>query len=374
MSAGPSTVVLKRKRDEPGPERLIVQAESGRMRKKVLTSEYAAKAAQGVQYVRREDDLGERRQGPAGDEAKKAVKPVGEAGRRVFRLKRSDEGQAEGARQLDGSAGRSKVATFVEARATPSSTDSGQTAPLRTSTTGTSLEAPARQLKRPGRGAAVQHDRSVQAIDPRQGNVGRQQRTESVAGSLHQFALDEIENDSKQKITSLPKYPGRRRGVDPVAASEPRIKDDEDADMDDADYVYDTYVLAPAGNVAAEPASNDFSDDVGYLIITDEDQSIWETYIEDDPSDRDCDTDEEDENAEDYYGADYPEDEMASDDEGGRNAYDYRKHGGSEDEEWDEDTGAYSDDDQFERTMNPWKAKTPKDFVSHQEAVDGGDA
>ncbi|KAK5730838.1 hypothetical protein LTR15_000776 [Elasticomyces elasticus] len=371
MSAGPSTVVLKRKRDEPGPERLIVQAESGRMRKRVLTSEDAAKAAQGLQYVRREDDLGEPRQGPAGDEAKKAVKPAGEAGRRVFQLKRVDEGQTEGARQLDGSAGRSKVATFVEARAPPSSTKSGQTASSPTATTSTSLEAPARQLKRPGRGAAVQHNRSAPAIE----HAESQQRTESVAGSLHQFALDEVHNDSKQKITSLPKYPGRRRGVEPVASPEPRIRDDEDADMDDADYVYDTYVLAPAGNVAAEHAPNNFFDDVGYLIITDEDQSIWETYIEDDLSDKDCDTDEEDENAEDYYGADYPEDEMASDDEGGRNAYDYRKHGGSDDEEWDEDTGTYSDDDdQFERTMNPWKAKTPKDFVSHQEAMDGGDA
>ncbi|KAK5688573.1 hypothetical protein LTS10_000551 [Elasticomyces elasticus] len=367
MSAGPSTVVLKRKRDEPGPERLIVQAESGRMRKRVLTSEDAAKAAQGLQYVRREEDLEERRQGLPENEAKK---PVGEAGRRVFRLKRSDEGQTEGARQLDGSAGRSKVATFVEARSTPSSTKSGQTASSPTATTSTSLGAPARQLKRPGRGAAVQYNRSAPSME----HVESQQRTESVAGSLHQFALDELQNDSKQKITSLPKYPGRRRGVETVASPEPRIRDDEDADMDDADYVYDTYVLAPAGNAAAEPAPNDFPDDVGYLIITDEDQPIWETYIEDDSSDKDCDTDEEDENAEDYYGADYPEDEMASDDEVGRNAYNYREHGGSDDEEWDEDTGAYSDDDQFERTMNPWKAKTPKDFVSHQEAVDGGDA
>ena len=116
---------------------------------------------------------------------------------------------------------------------------------------------------------------------------------------------------------------------------------DQDVEMEDEHgaYVYDTYVLAgiPSGG-AGEPRLNGHGQpgDIGYVIITDEDHDIWEHYIEDEPSDKDWDTDEDDENAEGYYGADYPEDELASDDEHDRDLYRYRSHGGgSDDEEWE---------------------------------------
>ncbi|KXL46485.1 MAG: hypothetical protein FE78DRAFT_166033 [Acidomyces sp. 'richmondensis'] len=105
---------------------------------------------------------------------------------------------------------------------------------------------------------------------------------------------------------------------------------------------------------AAGVLSDNDLGDVGYLIISEDDQSVWETYLEDETSDKGWDTDDEDENAEDYYGADYPEDELPSDDEFDRNAYHFRNRGNSDEESWDEDTGAYSEDE-YDRLMNPWK-------------------
>jgi len=138
---------------------------------------------------------------------------------------------------------------------------------------------------------------------------------------------------------------------------------------DDAGYVYDTYVLAPtAGDARLERMGDLGGDKVGYLVIAEDDQSIWETFVEGEAGDEERETDEEDENAEDYYGADYPEDELASDDEEGRNAYGFRARGASDDEEWDADTGMYSDEEEEDRMRNPWKtAKTPKQLAQYLE-------
>ncbi|TKA82633.1 hypothetical protein B0A55_00753 [Friedmanniomyces simplex] len=386
MSTGPSQVCVKRKRNDPAPDRLIVESESEPQRKKVLTVQ-DAEATRKLQYVRvpREEQAGdvrdvsgeaggrEKQQGSletGGQGTKRLSGGGGGGGRRVFRLRRPDGGvgaEREGRREV-GSAERGGVATFVEARGDQGSREA--TGAQTSVSTDPATLAPGRQLKRPGRGAAVPaRAQGAEAAQDRK-------RLESVADNLHQFALDELANAPKQRVTTLPKFAGRRRNME-RKATEPRIRDDEDVDMDsDGDYVYDTYVLAPSDGAAPPDISisNELSDiEIGYLIITDEDQSVWETYIEDEPSDQDCDTDDEDENAEDYYGADYPEDEMASDDEGGRNAYGYRANGASDGEEWDEDTGAYIDDGEYERTMNPWKAKTPREFVAHQDLADAGD-
>ncbi|KAF2420313.1 hypothetical protein EJ08DRAFT_738662 [Tothia fuscella] len=122
---------------------------------------------------------------------------------------------------------------------------------------------------------------------------------------------------------------------------------DEDMDMDDVDddgdYVYDTYQRHFIS--ANSPASVDEMASIGHLVITEEDQELWQTYIDDDEDEK-FDTDDEDSNAEDYYGADYPEDEVDDDDEFDRNAYKYRNKGASDEEEWDEnDDIALSDDE-----------------------------
>jgi hypothetical protein len=178
----------------------------------------------------------------------------------------------------------------------------------------------------------------------------------------------------------MPKLTGQRsRALHQQRASQSssttsRATDPDDASMDDdGDYVYDTYVIAPTSGLAAAQvdAHDDGLGSVGYLIITEDDQAVWETYLEDgDISEEDA-SDEDDENAEDWYGADYPDDELAVDDEFDRNAYGYRGHGASDDEEWDQHTFS---DDEYERQMNPWRKKTPQQFAKYFEAGGAGAA
>ena len=392
MSTGPAKVCVKRKIDELAPERLIVESESEPQRKKghrIESAEATKKLRLQYMRVRREEEgegfrdafgsdgrVEQRQHGGSETAGQRTRKAEDGSGRRVFHLKKPRDavGAERRGGQGVGADERANVATFVEARVdAPGSSRQAAGAPA--PATSAEVQAPARPLKRPSRGLAMA------ARGQRTETVQDQARLELVANNLHEFALNEITNAPKPKVAMLPKYAGRRRNMDqtPAAAIEPRIRDDEDIDMDsEGDYIYETYILAPSSG-AAGTADISMSDaepsNIGYLIITDEDQSVWETYIEDEPSDPDYDTDEEDENAEDYYGADYPEDEMALDDEGGRNAYGYRANGGSDGEEWDEDTGAHSDDEEFGRSLDPWKARTAHGFVAaHQESMDGDDA
>ncbi|KAF2766080.1 hypothetical protein EJ03DRAFT_318383 [Teratosphaeria nubilosa] len=101
---------------------------------------------------------------------------------------------------------------------------------------------------------------------------------------------------------------------------------------------------------------------IGYLIISEDDESVWEKFMEAAESEGAFETDDEDENAEDWYGADYPEDEMAQDDEFGRGAYGYREGGGSDCESWDgkEEEGVWSDGEEeggLEREMRAWRGR-----------------
>ena len=142
--------------------------------------------------------------------------------------------------------------------------------------------------------------------------------------------------------------------------------------LEDSDYVYDTYILAPSSGLGATQVAADevkALDNVGYLVITEEDRDLWETYLEDEPSDRDWDSEEDDENAEGYYGAEYPEEEMASDDEFNRNAYGYRHGNASDEEEWDADHGTYSDDE-YERMMDPFGIRMPKQMAKYLKESD----
>ena len=71
---------------------------------------------------------------------------------------------------------------------------------------------------------------------------------------------------------------------------------------DDTDYVYDTFVrqVGPS-NVGSPAPSTDTLQalvygKIGILVITEEDEAVWETYGEDDESDKDWNSEEEDEN------------------------------------------------------------------------------
>merc|ERR1711981_1292157 len=91
----------------------------------------------------------------------------------------------------------------------------------------------------------------------------------------------------------------------------------------EADYVYDTYYRQAVSSAEVPDKGVSF----GQLIIDEDQEDLWETYLDgDDSDDKEFGTDEEDSNAEDYYGADYPEDEVASDDEYDRDVYQYRRN------------------------------------------------
>lgn len=89
---------------------------------------------------------------------------------------------------------------------------------------------------------------------------------------------------------------GKGEALKPQAATMDTDDGVDEMDIDnEADYVYDTYVrhLVAADTemeVVGEGA-------IGHLIIPDEDQDLWEAYIDDeDGSEKEFDTDEEDSN------------------------------------------------------------------------------
>lgn len=154
-------------------------------------------------------------------------------------------------------------------------------------------------------------------------------------------------------------------------------------DLDDGDYVYDTYIREPLHIPPSVPTSNnkpgpisipnpmitqntDHSQPstpggtIGYLILpasgTDE---LWESYLSSSPtSSEGFDTDDEDSNAEDFYGNDYPEDEMASDDEMGEGAYRYGREN-SDDEQWGYRKSDEEDEEGYEGSVEggSWKER-----------------
>ncbi|RMY75916.1 hypothetical protein D0863_02290 [Hortaea werneckii] len=361
---GPSEVRLKRKRNEQAPETLIVEpqhkrtftdaAQNLRYRRQEVKDERevaATEAFSGESVARKQHAL-ERDATSTG-----SSRPSSKSGRRVFHLT-----QPAGVRKPSRSSRNQDVATFMEQRpprhaARPPTLKTGQTSEP------TSHSQP---LKRPSTAAVPQPARPTRDIVAT-GDAQQQRHLEGLANELHQFALDEVAASQKPKVTAVPKLSAarsreihRQRTTAPVA---PGI-DHEMTDKDDGEYVYDTYILAPEGKDVGGSLEGELGE-VGYLVITEEDEALWEAYMEDLQSDKDFDTDDEDENAEGYYAADYPEDDLASDDEFDRNAYGYRRHGDSDNEEWDEDTGAHYSDDEQEFAKHPWKTRTPKQWEKY---------
>ncbi|KIX06512.1 uncharacterized protein Z518_04488 [Rhinocladiella mackenziei CBS 650.93] len=113
-------------------------------------------------------------------------------------------------------------------------------------------------------------------------------------------------------------------------------KDQED------DYVYETYIRVRYDDETQNPPHGaNPRTNIGLLIIEEEDEGLWQKYVD---SEDDTDWDEEDSNAEDNPSNDYPEEEISSDDEYGYNVYKYRHHG-SDDEAYDDGDDDDDDDD-----------------------------
>ncbi|ETN46574.1 uncharacterized protein HMPREF1541_00759 [Cyphellophora europaea CBS 101466] len=105
------------------------------------------------------------------------------------------------------------------------------------------------------------------------------------------------------------------------------------------EYIYETYIRISEENHSSNTMDPNVSvSNVGVLVIDEEDEDLWEGYMQ---SDDESDWDDEDSNAEDNPANDYPDEELSSDDEFSRNPYRY--HQG--------DLG-YDDDDSDHPTYN----------------------
>ena len=188
------------------------------------------------------------------------------------------------------------IPTFVEA--TPKRRRVGQEdAPPAVSDTPVSTP---NTLKRPGASSRLKKP-TAEALFQSPANPP----PDRLADALHRFALEEEAREEariKPKVTAIPKKPVQRyRDRHPeLFAAQAQKKTDEDVDMmsDDDDYVYDTYIRTKDPVVPATLESEDSSNiQVGYIVISEEDQPLWETYFEDDvESDKEFETDDEDEN------------------------------------------------------------------------------
>ncbi|KIW02100.1 uncharacterized protein PV09_06590 [Verruconis gallopava] len=234
--------------------------------------------------------------------------------------------------------GKSEVATFVERRG---GANAKSITPANTGSNEQQQQQEERKLKRPT-ARTRKHPAAAPTVTP----ASPSHVEASMAQELEQWAEETSLKESQQNAAS---------------ASQPET-DVMEVD-NEADYVYDTYYR----HQVSKDDMPDKSVSFGHLVIEEDQEDLWETYIDGQESeDEKFDTDDEDSNAEDYYGADYPEDEVASDDEYDRDAYQYRKNADDLEEfdvhenynsEYEEDALVRSDDEgDFESKLSDARA------------------
>lgn len=301
MSA-PETVRLKRKATDEPPEALILKR----------TRHVASKADDQPQhqYVRLkgiQDAEGTAPFVPSnGADASTAPAAAAPRPRRIFHLKRSSSPDSDSRkRQAHGPGGA--LATFVEQKAIIKPRNAARTA----FSGDANLSLPP---KRPGRGSAVKAVAGTSGTIPSAEAARRprqhQDDLEALANDMHQFALDELASVPRPAARTGPKMsPAASRArhrqrmaaeAEAEQAAAPRGVDAEgDVDMDgDGEFVYDTYVLAPRAEGSESEGGK--AGDVGFLVIDEDDQQLWESYLQnehDEHGDR-VDADDDDENGE----------------------------------------------------------------------------
>lgn len=327
----PAQVQLKRKRNEEPLDFLVLEGQRG------------DSPAEGRHYVRQkraEDAVGDDEVKPCTHDAvvsrTRAKQPNRSTSKRVFELQHKPSNISRKRKPGEDD----EIATFMEKKARHEEEVATQ------QKASEEESAPATPLKRPGKGSSLKTPTKPAA--PAETEAERKQM-EAMAAYMHEAALEEIKKETRPKTVAAPKLSGARSRElhRQRAATNGSISVKSEIELDDDDsYVFDTYILAPATEIGAIQVDElGQLDNVGYLVIREDDRSLWETYLEDEPSDKDWNSDEDDENAEGYYAADYPDDELLSDDESELDGYGYMHRGVPNDEEWDEDTGAYSDDE-----------------------------
>ncbi|PYH29510.1 Iwr1 domain-containing protein [Aspergillus neoniger CBS 115656] len=131
-------------------------------------------------------------------------------------------------------------------------------------------------------------------------------------------------------------------------------------DESDGEYVYDTYIRKPLPDTGllTDPLVGLDADqeawlrqhgidanrqDIGVIVITQEDEEYWENFVEDDEDEERWDSEDADSNAENNPANDYPDEELSWDDEEDDPTaiYNkYRTYARSDDEEFDFDDSA----------------------------------
>nr|OQO31865.1 hypothetical protein B0A51_00871 [Rachicladosporium sp. CCFEE 5018] len=353
---GPGVVRLQRRRDELPPDALFVERRS----KRKLEAQEDDESTHRLKYIRKQDsiDICESASSAGTDQSRRSSSPaLSGTSRRVFHLKQSNgvrsSQRATSARYPAQSS--PVIATVVEQRAqTRRVASPGRTAATRD----VSASFP---LKRAGRGTAPRTGDAMQVSDAPQPTLVHSQlaaerkKYELLAQEAHSHALEEIAKTPRPEVKVKPRLsPARAKALHEARQSQtPEAVPSHLGDaMDvgpDSDHVFDTYVLA-ANDI--DEAMDDVQgpqaslENIGYLVISEDDEKLWEELMEQE-EDVDLEVDdEEDENAEDHYGADYPSDEPASEDEFDRGAYGYRDHAGSDDEQYDK--AHWSDEDNAE--------------------------
>ena len=102
-----------------------------------------------------------------------------------------------------------------------------------------------------------------------------------------------------RKTRFKPKIPAKRSHERHPEVTQPRATDElmEIDGPNDTDYVYDTYV-----RLRADPSSSQIGDaslgngTFGILVIDEDEQSLWEEFVDDEDSDKDWNSEDEDEN------------------------------------------------------------------------------
>lgn len=343
--AQPNQLKLKRKRTDEPLEFLVLQG----VKQDATDKHYIRKRVKGDSSQEREIKKPTPRLPNATSQQQRA--------RREFQLQLNKRKR---------SAGHEDIATFVERKKTKQ-----QTSEIIEEATPQEEAQPTTPFKRPGKGSTIK--KSTPTRINVESEADRKQ-IEALAAYMHEAALDEIKNHASPKPVATPKLSGARsREIHRQrAATNGSMRSRSDMELDDEDgYVYDTYVLAPSTDIGAVQVDElGQLDNVGYLVITDDDRSLWETYLEEEAaSDQDWNSDEDDENAENYYAADYPDEEMGSDDDLFWDVIDSEEqHRPAGDEEYDEYTGrAVEEEDVFR------SGTVPRRFQRYLEE-DGNDS
>lgn len=167
--------------------------------------------------------------------------------------------------------------------------------------------------------------------------------SDQLADELAALAM-ELDPESRDKAAELEGQAEKTPSPPPVPADSDRMV------LDDNDFVYETYIKVQHDAGQATLVDIDgWGTKIGVLVIDEEDEDLWNRYVD---SDHDDDWDEEDSNgeskhfcnhcnvnapspAEDNPANDYPEDEVSSDDQFSRNPYKYRQY--DSDNEYDDD-------------------------------------